>query len=341
MYIYIRIYIYILLCLACVPCAVFANLIKAVVETVIRLHNTCNEERGVPCMLTHDSFPVLWQLEKLAGIGSHGQEKSHCKRDLLALLRGNTFPLYWARLSLRHGPRLSATAFVRQCFLLPHLLMVHLYQEYGDAWQRLVCPSTEILESFWSSQAATHPGLHSHPLRRRRNWWRRAIPLCPHGDAVPVVATSQAWSKSLLVLSWCSLVGAGNTLQSQFVIYLIYAKLLTNRSRKSLWKLLAWSFRILWNGVHPDRNVNNVPYAAGTEEHRLANTSLFGDSDLFCVTWGMQGDLDYYDKDTPKHAYFMEALYRKTYSIYHGNIPAEFDYSIISTSYRHIGLMDI
>eukprot|EP00969_Alexandrium_andersonii_P195699 8645728-Alexandrium_andersonii.AAC.1 len=51
------------------------------------------------------------------------------------------------------------------------------------------------------------------------------IPLALHGDGVPVSGVGKAWSKSLDVYSWCSLLGKGCTVQSNYIIVALFTKL--------------------------------------------------------------------------------------------------------------------
>ena len=276
-------------------CIEFLNL-QAVLKQFIDAHNAANTSKGVACSITETSFAILRELEKLASIGSYGRHPNHCKRDLVNLLKPHEFETTWQKLPLNSGPRLTAVDMVWQLFLLPHTLLLMLWNKFPAAFERLICPSVEHLSEFWASQSH-HPGLAEHPMKHRRRWWQRCVPLSIHGDSVPITGIARVWSKSMLILSWCGLLGMGTTLQSQFLIYGVYSHLLNDTARSEMWRLICWSLQICWTGRWPQVDAFGNPYHPETLEGKRAGEKLFPVGEWFFVPWCCKGDLDYYAKD--------------------------------------------
>jgi hypothetical protein len=210
-------------------------------DALMAWHNAGALARGVQCSMSVSSLPTLAALEKLARLGSDGRQKCHCHRDLMSLLALPKFVLSYFRMKLNCGPRNSRSDWFTQAFLLPHLMLASLYEDFHDSWEKLICPSADALQAFWDTQRG-HPGLPGNPLTRRRDWQRRAVPISIHGDGVPVTGVGRSWSKSMVIISFCSLLGAGTTLQSMFVIFCIYGHLLNPSARKIMWHHLTWQF---------------------------------------------------------------------------------------------------
>ena len=98
---------------------------------------------------------VRGDLEKLAGLGSHGSHQNKMHPQLVDLLPPHRMELFEIRVPLNvRGP--SYTGMVnayKQFMLLPHLLFAAIGNFYPNAWKRLICPSRERLQQFWASQA--------------------------------------------------------------------------------------------------------------------------------------------------------------------------------------------
>jgi hypothetical protein len=176
-------------------------------------------------------------------------------------------------------------------------MLVHVFENFRPAFERLICSGTDALATFWASQTA-HPGLAQHPLRGRRDFRHRAIPLSLHGDGVPITGVSRSWGRSLMALSFSSLMGLGTTLQTQFLMFSVFAHLLSDRGKRAMWKVLCWSFDIVWEGVWPSCDAMENRYDPTSPEGLRAGTKLFGGSDYFCVLWCCKADLDFYMKET-------------------------------------------
>ena len=140
---------------------------------------------------TSSEFP---DLNKLAAIGSNGRYSQHCHKDLITLLSSET--------SLKPGkvetpvrmltgkPATMANVPVFD----PHATMATLYEHHRSVFNERILPDVSELERFWTSMS-DHPQLVNHPVKERRDWKRRAIPVCIHGDGVPLTGLGKSWSK--------------------------------------------------------------------------------------------------------------------------------------------------
>ena len=138
-------------------------------------------------------------------------------------------------------------------------------------------------------------------LTNKPNWMSRAHPLFFHIDAVPVVGVGKSWGKSLNVANWGSILAHGSTMEIVFLIWCYWMDTeAKNRTKKTFFEKLKWSFDIVFDGLWPFADHNCTTYPAGSEEARRAGTPLVG-SDMddypFGVIWQIKADLDAQHKE--------------------------------------------
>eukprot|EP00969_Alexandrium_andersonii_P076241 3361367-Alexandrium_andersonii.AAC.1 len=97
------------------------------------------------------------------------------------------------------------------------------------------------IPEFWEPMHS-HPSWSSHPLKDLPDC-TKVVPLAMHGDSVPVSGVQRKWSKSVLVLSWCSLLARdGSTLQFNFLMVCVYKHILMKTGEQPamsvVWKYL-------------------------------------------------------------------------------------------------------
>ena len=196
------------------------------------------------------------ELEVLSSLGSNGVWSSNCHSDLLRKLVVS--PLSGAiRCFTAPVRNVQAWTIVvaKQAFLLPHVAFSTLYYSHTAAFHESVTGGVDKLKEFWQTMAGS-PRLSKHPVRDRRLYRERAVPISVHGDGVPVTGIGKSWSKSCEVISWCGMMGAGATLDVNFYIFSIFAKLLaTGEDRHTMmrvWTIVCWSLHWLWLGLWPD-----------------------------------------------------------------------------------------
>jgi len=254
----------------------------------------CTLENASP-----EFFPKLNDLEKLAGIGTHGSNSNHCNRDLAELLKLDKVKMNKTKVKVKK----VGTPFVcvkNISLLWPHMLFYTIYTFFQDAWNARIMPSEDALEAFWNSQHQ-HPNLPGHPMTRVPGWKRKAVPIAIHGDQVPVTGCGKTWAKSMLIISWCSMLGRGSTVEMNFLILSIMAALLTkfgtNRTMDQLWRGIVWSLTWLQKGVHPSHDEYGRKYDENSLEGRRAGDNLCGEKEYFGVLWGSKQDLEHLWKE--------------------------------------------
>jgi hypothetical protein len=138
--------------------------------------------------------------------------------------------------------------------------------------------------------------MEGHPMKAIPNWMRRAIPIALHGDAVPVTGCGKVWSKSMLAMSWCSLLGSGTTVAFNFLIFAYFCALgfkgtgpLNTDAR--IFKIIVWSLHWAYLGKWPTHDVDGTAIVDDR-----AGTPLAGDEHMgfFLVLWVKKGDLEYF-----------------------------------------------
>ena len=80
---------------------------------------------------------------------------------------------------------------------------------FGVARYRRVCrrrhlPMPQSLEEVLDSMEG-NPQLNDHPVLLRESWKKKAIPLCIHGDGVPLTGLGKSWSKFMDVFTVSSI----------------------------------------------------------------------------------------------------------------------------------------
>ena len=91
--------------------------------------------------------------------------------------------------------------------LLPHEWFAAMSEDDFN-WERTICPNADRLPDFWQAWES-HPGMMHHPMKRFENWQSKFIPISLHGDEVPVMGVGKIWSRSVLSITWMSMLANG------------------------------------------------------------------------------------------------------------------------------------
>ena len=161
------------------------------------------------------------ELSILAGLGSGGSNPQNMNAELLRKLAPTHLPP-----GRRFELPLTSTAPQgwtphAQSMWCPHEVFADMFSHYPAAFRKRVCPDTSALRNFWREMEG-HPMLHGHPVLQVPDWQSRAVPIGFHGDGVPVTGVGKSWGKSLEILSWCSCVAFGRTVEANFYIFSVY-----------------------------------------------------------------------------------------------------------------------
>ena len=138
----------------------------------------------------------------------------------------------------------------------------------------------------------------SHPdLAARADLDAFGVPIIMHGDGVAIAGRGKSWSKMLDVWSWCSLLGAGTTLDCMMYIFSLMDFLKSSHTGQHRYRRihgrLRWSFHWLWLGRFPTHDVHGVAYLPGTKEYDLAHRVIWLADVFFGCSYGLVADLDF------------------------------------------------
>jgi len=140
-------------------------------------------------------------------------------------------------------------------------------------------------------------------MAERQGWERHAIPLALHGDAVPVLGVGKSATRSLDAYSMHGILASGSTLQIKMLLFSVFEQCKAKGddtmadTMKGAWKLLVWSFEVLFSGYHPKTDHNGNPWPRHSAEHKLAEANAPLADGMFGVIWMLKGDLDHFAKN--------------------------------------------
>jgi hypothetical protein len=131
--------------------------------------------------------------------------------------------------------------------LLPSSTWLSIWKT--NNFQTCLSESDEHLIRFWK-EVSSHPAIVNHPVKKIKNFNRRAVPLVLHGDGAAVTQQIGSSTKSCLFVSFRSLVAAR---EQHFLIAAIWtlacSKGTNFNTSRSLWRLVATDFdNMLWGG---------------------------------------------------------------------------------------------
>ena len=85
--------------------------------------------------------------------------------------------------------------------MLPHLVFNCLHTQYPNAFTELLVGQPGGMQSFWNAMEGT-PMMTEHPVLTIENYNQCMVPLCLHGDGVPITGVGKSWSVSMDVFSF-------------------------------------------------------------------------------------------------------------------------------------------
>ena len=237
----------------------------------------------------------LRKLEALAAAGSYGK---YSNKVYAAVLKVAAPEIHIPSPFTVKLPFKNPFGLLLQAMILPHILFASIYRSYKDTWQKVICPSTAAVKAFWKEMVDSgNPNL-TPELKKKTTFRSHCIPLCLHGDGVPVSGIGKGWVQTVTNWSWYSLLTThAATADSLFFICAIYDKL--RKQGKDLsatahhfLTILQWSFEALFNGCWPEKDYLGQPYDPTSVSGRRAGKPLAGG--YFATLWAVVGDLDYF-----------------------------------------------
>ena len=185
--------------------------------------------------------------------------------------------------------------------LLPHEYFAALYAN-EQAWRKCILSDPSSLSEFWNTMGS-HPAVAQHPMKKTASWQTLYIPICMHGDEVPVQGVGKIWSRSALSFSWNSIIAnALGAKGSDIMMYIwgvferfcIASSGATMGTMDTFWAILTWSFKALFSGKFPSCDWRGVQYDRSSPEGQKANSWLA--EGYRGVLIQLAGDLDYFTK---------------------------------------------
>ena len=169
-------------------------------------------------------------------------------------------------------------------------------------WARTICPNAARLPDFWQAWES-HPGMMRHPVKRFESWQTKFIPISLHGDEVPVMGVGKIWSRSVLSITWMSMLANGLGAKMSDIVFYIWgifekfalpSSTTTVGTMQTLWRVLRWSFQCMYEGTWPARDWRGLPYDKDSLQGKNAGKPLA--RGYRAVLLQLCGDLDYFSK---------------------------------------------
>ena len=237
----------------------------------------------------------LRKLEALAAAGGYGK---YSNKVYAAVLKVAAPEIHIPSPFTVKLPFKNPFGLILQAMILPHILFATIYRSYRETWEKVICPSTEAVTSFWQEMVASGNPNITPELKNKKNFRSRCIPLCLHGDGVPVSGLGKGWVQTVTNWSWYSLLAThAATADSLFFVCAIYDKLRQhgkdlNATAHHFLTILRWSFECLFTGKWPERDYLGRAFEPSSVSGRRAGKPLAGG--WFATLWSVVGDLEYF-----------------------------------------------
>ena len=260
--------------------------------------------------ITNGRFTEVFEdLSFLSCLGTNGANPGNMNRELNTRINVNDYAEAKQCTIPMKAYNAPETSWYnsQQSVFMPHDVFATLYHNNQSAFRKHILPDTRPLRAFWDSQANS-PLLAGHPMLGVANWRNRAIPLAIHGDAASMVGVGKPWQKSMVLWSWCSILGLGLTSQCNYLVWGVYklcaSTVPTHDTIETLMQIFCWSLQILYSGRYPHRNWKGELLTNPMDVKR-AGKPIAGTEDnfLFCVVYLLKGDLDYLFHDLKLNNY--------------------------------------
>ena len=230
-------------------------------------------------------------LKAMSLLGNSGQDPGNINNQLKNLLgRPSNPPPKTVQVPMQISkpakgkPAVQNVAFP---YLAPHDTVSHLYERYPQEFNRKFFGGQDrsVLKKCWDeTEKRNDPRLANHPLKKRKGWKTRCIPLMLHGDAVPCTAVGKAGSKSFDVSSFQGLLAWGTTLAIKMYICGMFESSKTDDGAtiNAAWLPIVMSIWFCWLGTKPN------------EAWEDTGIPLCGD--FFFVIWLLKCDIEHISK---------------------------------------------
>ena len=232
------------------------------------------------------------ELMKLARLGNHGAQPSHCSRDLVRSLSASFQqlpPISYVKVPVQ-GHRVQEPLEIDLEVQFPHDVFAH-YSNHPQEFQQIF-GTDEELQAYWGEKDCQDPAFQFHPALTRQDFRSKCVPVKLHSDGVIMSKI-----ESLHVVSWSSYFGQGKVLETQLLFTAIVKSACLKQPEdgldtlKKIYRCLRWSLAACLAGLHPALDWDEEPWPQGSQRARLANTPLHPEG-KFIGVFQLLGDLD-------------------------------------------------
>lgn len=233
------------------------------------------------------------RVDQLSKLGSSGMYMGNCRRDLLNIFKKIDtvpavveipLPILESRLEIE-----SATSV-----LFPVLSPLDMFESLLKHRKSQIREMLGTgLETFWVSYDMSDRRMWNHPLLDRADYRTKAIPIVIHGDG----ARFNSRGNSLMVLSWSLLTAESGIWDNIFMFAAVpkYIRCIQSRhgsdTMLELWRWLAFFMNAMFDGRHPERDLNDCEWPRKSIQRKRAGMALSGG--YYFVVLAITGDLEF------------------------------------------------
>lgn len=231
-------------------------------------------------------------IDDLASLGAYGHQKGNIMKDLknkfcqtmlVPLPFSVKVPYY------DHTAPRGKSFHTEMSMFLPSQWLATLTNDLRLELQLDEIFGISKLESFWATQLKKNPKMLQHPMMKKNNFTKRAIPVLIHGDGAEF-----EYNNSLMTISMTGLLKEGSVADTSLLLA-SWPKNSTVKGVEDTWRViwhwLSWDFNQLFDNRYHGQDPWKGPLPEDREE--LAGQAICG-HDLFVVLWGVLGDHEFF-----------------------------------------------
>ena len=227
------------------------------------------------------------ELAALAKAGNYGEQPGNVHKAIVATFCKKVDFQSHEVIVPCIDPKTSLEEETKTAIYLPHIMFWNMATAYEDQFAKLF--STEDLEKFWTSSESTGDDrLMGHPMKARKDWRQKTVPLFLHGDGVEFQERD-----SLMVWSWGSVLSLFSSLDSHFLMSCFPKSCTATGTWEPVMKWLVWSFNALQKGRHPELDPDGNPLEKDSPFFLVKGTQL-APGGFRGVLWSIQGDHEFF-----------------------------------------------
>eukprot|EP00971_Amphidinium_carterae_P327877 6459463-Amphidinium_carterae.1 len=107
--------------------------------------------------------------------------------------------------------------------------------------------------------------LQNHPLSKQN--LEKVVPIKFFGDGIAVLGISKSWGRSAEAITLQPVLTESHARLSSVLLALVFKGKRTEHTMDTLYELLVWSLRALYEGVHPEKDWKGRDFPKGSFMH--------------------------------------------------------------------------